>query len=453
MAHYIVMTVPTDGHVTPTLPIVSKLVERGHDVVWLAGRKYEDRIKAIGAKFHPISEKTDCSMKGVYEFYPGVKELTGLAQIKYYIKHMFLDCCEPQIEILNTILADFPADVLVGDTATLHTYFQSEITGIPSAMISLSPLMHTTDMDVAPWGLGLSPGKTYITKLRNRLLNFVVNRILLRGVTQHMNETRRKLGLQPVKDPFFMAIGKIPSLIMHVSTPAFEYHSKCRSTRFHFIGPVLNKRDATYQYPAWWNDLYGEQPVILVTQGTVCTNFDDLVIPTIEGLGDQSMLVVAVSFKKDQLKEIPSNVRAETFIPFDHLLPHVDVMVTNGGYGGTQMALAYGIPLVVAGETEDKMEVAARVEWSGAGINLRKKCPSPEEIKRAVKEILTNPVYMKRAKRIQTDFARYNAPQRAAELLEALAKRELNNKYQYGIRKIGGRRPCDRSSRRQRLQS
>ena len=71
--------------------------------------------------------------------------------------------------------------------------------------------------------------------------------------------------------------------------------------------------------------------------------------------------------KEGQLGELPANVHAEPFIPFGHLLPHVNVMVTNGGYGGTQFALAYGIPLVVAGETEDKMEVAARVEWASSG--------------------------------------------------------------------------------------
>ena len=137
------------------------------------------------------------------------------------------------------------------------------------------------------------------------------------------------------------------------------------------------------------------------------------------------MLVVAVPVKEGQLGELPKHVRAEPFIPFDNLLPHVNVMVTNGGYGGTQMALAHGIPLVVAGETEDKMEVAARVEWSGAGINLRKQRPSPGEVRDAVKEVLVNPVYRENARRIQSDFAKYDAPTRAAELLEALASGKL----------------------------
>ncbi len=80
------------------------------------------------------------------------------------------------------------------------------------------------------------------------------------------------------------------------------------------------------------------------------------------------------------------------------------------------------IPLVVAGQTEDKMEVGARVAWSGAGINLRTQRPSPSAIQEAVKAVLANPTYRDNARRIQADFARYDAPTRAAELLEALVR-------------------------------
>lgn len=164
---------------------------------------------------------------------------------------------------------------------------------------------------------------------------------------------------------------------------------------------------------------------MLVNQGTVAKDPDDLIAPTIKGLKHERMLVVAVPVEHGHLGELPANVRAEPFIPFDHLFPHVDVFVTNGGYGDTRCALAHGVPVVVAGATEDKMEVAARVEWAGAGINLRKKRPSPAQVRAAVKKVLANPVYRRIAERIQADFAGHDAPTRAAELLEALANENL----------------------------
>ena len=45
--------------------------------------------------------------------------------------------------------------------------------------------------------------------------------------------------------------------------------------------------------------------------------------------------------------------------------------MTNGGYGGVQYALRYGVPIVATGGKEDKPEVGARVAWSGVGRRIR----------------------------------------------------------------------------------
>ncbi len=424
MAHFLMSTAPSAGHVAPSMPIARKLTDRGHEVVWVTGRNYRQKVESTGAKFHPCPEEIDPGEKEIYDCYPQMKELKRLAQIRYGIKHLFLDPCPGLIEDIDTILTDFPADVLVGDPPAFGLMFRSEMGGPPSAGISLLPVSQPSP-DTAPFGLGILPGRSFVTRARNRLLNFLIYRFLLRDITTYANGIRRQLGLAALNGHFFEAMWRAHSLILHISTPAFEYPRSNQPENFHFIGPVLPPADDSFQRPPWWSDLSGSEPVVLVNQGTVAMDLDDLIAPTIEGLKDERMLVVAVPAKGDQLPALPANVRAEPFIPFDHLFPHVDVMVTNGGYGGTQWALAQGVPLVVAGETEDKMEVAARVQWAGAGINLRKQRPSPGEVRNAVKEVLANPLYRDNAKRVQADFAKYDAPTRAAELLEALADGRL----------------------------
>jgi UDP:flavonoid glycosyltransferase YjiC (YdhE family) len=424
MARFLIMTVPYPGHLAPCLPIVRKLVERGHEVVWITGREFEASVEDTGARFHPLPKENDPNGMEVYDFHPELKNLKGLAQIKFWLKHVCIDASSRDIREIEIVLDDFPADVLIGDPMAFGLAFKSEMGGLPLAGISLLPLS-LPSQDTASWGLGLLPGNNLVKKVRNRLINFFTYRILFRNLTIYTNTVRRELGLKPLNGSFFEGMWKIPSLIMHISTPVFEYPRSDQPEHFHFIGPILLESDPGFEPPYWWSDLDGSEPVVLVNQGTLATNQDDLIIPTIRGLKEERMLVIAVPAKEGQLPELSANVRAETFIPFDHLLPHVDVMVTNGGYGGTQFALAHGIPLVVAGGTEDKMEVAARVEWAGVGINLKKQRPSPREICAAVKEVLANPVYRENAKRIQADFAKYDAPTQAAELLEAFAKGEL----------------------------
>jgi UDP:flavonoid glycosyltransferase YjiC (YdhE family) len=101
--------------------------------------------------------------------------------------------------------------------------------------------------------------------------------------------------------------------------------------------------------------------------------------------------------------------RVARFIPYTELLPYVDAVVTNGGFGGTQLALSHGIPLVVAGDTEDKPEVASLVGASGAGINRRTATPKTAAIQAAVRAVLTEPRYRERARALAAEYARYDA--------------------------------------------
>jgi UDP:flavonoid glycosyltransferase YjiC (YdhE family) len=80
-------------------------------------------------------------------------------------------------------------------------------------------------------------------------------------------------------------------------------------------------------------------------------------------------------------------------------------MVTNGGYGGVQQALAHGLPLVVAGDSEDKPEVAARVQSSDAGINLHTGRPSPATAARAVRRALDRRSYRRQARALAAEIA------------------------------------------------
>jgi UDP:flavonoid glycosyltransferase YjiC (YdhE family) len=149
--------------------------------------------------------------------------------------------------------------------------------------------------------------------------------------------------------------------------------------------------------------------VVHVTQGTLDNaDLGRLLLLTTRALAHDDVLVVATTGGPDPgplRRGLPANARLERFIPHDLLLPRADVMVTNGGYGGVQQALAHGVPLVVAGDSEDKPEVAARVQWSGAGINLRTGRPSPARVARAVRRALSRPSYRSRARALAAEIA------------------------------------------------
>jgi UDP:flavonoid glycosyltransferase YjiC (YdhE family) len=93
------------------------------------------------------------------------------------------------------------------------------------------------------------------------------------------------------------------------------------------------------------------------------------------------------------------------------------------------MALANGIPVIGAGNSEDKPEICARIDWLGVGIDLKTDQPTPEQIRSAVGKILNNRSYKNRAQDLQRTISEYDAPSFsfavpeviAATLLEQLA--------------------------------
>jgi UDP:flavonoid glycosyltransferase YjiC (YdhE family) len=165
-----------------------------------------------------------------------------------------------------------------------------------------------------------------------------------------------------------------------------------------------------------------------VTQGTLDNaDLGKLIEPTVEALAAEDLTVVVTTGGRPttQLRHpMPSNTFVAEYIPHDELLPLVDVMVTNGGYGAVQRALMTGVPLVVAGGTEDKPEVAARVEHFGAGVNLRTGTPTASAVWRAVREVLAHDTYRATALRLQTLYASRDGVAEIADLIdEVLAER------------------------------
>ena len=138
-------------------------------------------------------------------------------------------------------------------------------------------------------------------------------------------------------------------------------------------------------------------------------NFNLLVAPTLAALANEfDVLVVATAGGRpvDAIPgTVPSNARVASYLPFEWLLPRVNVLVTNGGYGSVNQAMSFGIPVVTAGMTEDKADVNARVAWSGVGINLATNEPTQEALRKAVRTVLDRPAYRMRASQIAAEFA------------------------------------------------
>ena len=245
------------------------------------------------------------------------------------------------------------------------------------------------------------------------------------------NQVLRSCGAPELPEFFMDCAHHLPDRFLALTAEAFEYPRSDMKKSIQFIGNLMPHTQRKNSMPAWWDSLEDSKPLILVTQGTIANqDLSQLIEPTIAALADEQMTVVVAAGRSD-LEAIslpqgrtPDNTKIESFIPFEHILPKVDVFVTNGGFGAVNLALSKGVPMVVAGDTEDKIFTAGRVSWTGSGIDLGTGRPTSEQIRTAVHAVLGDRRYKDNAARLQREFARYNAFDLITKTLQSLLCRK-----------------------------
>ncbi|MFK4835940.1 glycosyltransferase [Microbacterium sp. ZW T2_14] len=410
MSRYLITCTPAHGHVMPLLQITRHLVARGDRVDFLTSPRYADAVHAAGARFVPLPAEADIDLDDADGAFPERRGLTGPAAIRFDITHLFIRPAAAQLAVVRRELAAGRIDAVLTEPLFLGAALLSRLPREdrpPVVALGIFPL-GSKSRDTAPFGLGVTPRPGALGRLRNAMLTVIAEQGIFGAVQREADELcRREVGA-PLGG-FVLDWTAHADALVQFTVPGFEYPRSDLRANVRFAG-VLPAPPTTVALPDWWSDLDGSRPVVHVTQGTVANaDFGQLVLPTIEGLAASDALVVVSTGGRPRTAlpaDLPANVRVAEYLPYDRLLPLTDVVVTNGGYGGVQQALGQGVPLVVAGQTEDKVEVCARVGWSGAGINLKTNQPTAAQVARAVERVRAESSFRTRAHELSAEFAR-----------------------------------------------
>jgi len=402
----IIASFPAHGHVTPLLAVAENFVKRGDDVRFITGSLFADRVAATGASYVPLPTEADFDDLALNERFPERVRLKGARAIAFDIEHVFARPAKAQYDTVITALAAQPADVVLAEPVFVGAALllgHQRPTRPPVVMCAVVPLP-IESRDTAPFGTGLPPAR-FLNRPRNAALA-AVNRRILRQAYQTIDTLHSEVHGNAMPGTL-VDWGRRADAIVQFSVPSFEYPRSDAPATLHFAGP-LSATGSQAPLPDWWSDLDGTRPVIHVTQGTVAnTDYGQVIAPTLRGLADDDVLVVVTTGNRalDTLPPLPPNTRAATYLPYDELLPRTDVYVTNGGYGGVQYALSYGVPIVATGGKEDKPEVGARVAWSGVGRRIRREHPTPRALRRDILAVLNQPRYRLASRRVAADMA------------------------------------------------
>jgi MGT family glycosyltransferase len=428
---------PGDGHFNPLTGLAVHLKNLGCDVRWYTSKKYEAKIEKLGIPFYGLRKALDfASNPDIDAVFPERKKhKSQVAKLKHDMINVFIVRSPEYYADIQDIYEEFEFELMVADITFGGIPFVKEKMNIPVIGVDIIPLPETSK-DLPPSGLGMTPSYTFFGKIKQTVLRFVADKILFAQPTKVMTQILAEYGIETGGSNIFDILIKKSTLVVQSGTPGFEYTRSDMSSHIHFIGPLLpfsKKKES----PGWFHEkLRQYDKVILVTQGTVETDADKLLVPTLEAFKNSDCLVIVTTggAGTGELKnKYPEdNIIIEDFIAFDDVMPYADVYVTNGGYGGVLLSVQQQLPMVVAGVHEGKNEINARVGYFKLGVNLKTEKPTAEQLKRAVNEVISNPVYARNVKELSEEFSEYDPTElfekHVASLLKPAWKKEKARK-------------------------
>lgn len=461
------------GHLTPMTRVVSALRSRGwDDLFFLAPTAHRARIEASGAVFVPLRDDADLNDQRYYEQpplgYEAYNALPWHERVLVDFEHQCINTLPTQWACLKAALRDLRSgrrDSRSGSGRKVlvlaEGFFwgalplrygaplgfeedgetEAEIERPRSICISVTvPTIRSQDLPPYgyPFPFDASPsGREFNACLWER--SWARRAAPLLAL---LNEKMRAAGAtKPIDDAIFLegANYLCHERVLQLGVPGFEYPRSDWPSGFRFAGLVQGAMKGAQQgkqpgFP-WWGEIVANsarerddplrKKVVVVTQGTVEINPEDLILPTIRAfaatsspsspspspfpspsspstsststsISSNNVLIIAIlGWKNARLLDgkgtevpVPANARIADYLSYDAALAHADVWLHNGGFGAVCHGIAHGVPMVVAGEGMDKGENARRVAWSGCGVDVGTARPGVAQVRDAVARVL-----------------------------------------------------------------
>jgi MGT family glycosyltransferase len=402
MARVLAYTSPARGHLYPLTSILVQLQQRGHEVAVRTLASEVPQLRAQGFSAAAISERIEAIRHDDWQ------SSSARAKLGHAVA-TFAARAELEIEDLRAAIEAERPDALVVDANTWGALAVAEAWGGPWASWCPYPLP-LSSQNVPPFGLGLTPARGPLGRVRDRLIRPFLLGTLERANVPRINVVRARVGLGPIDtfDDFF----RLPPLLLYLTAEPFEYPRSDWPANVVMVGPC--DWDPPAEPPAWLGEV--NAPIVLVTTSSEYQADERLIHAALEGLADEPVFVVATLPAGDpSALRMPANARVEAFTPHGPILDRAACAVTHGGMGATQKALARGVPVCAVPFGRDQFEVARRVEVVGAGTRLPASRLTPERLRDTVRLAMTR---RDGALRVAAAFKEAGGPAAAAGAIE-----------------------------------
>jgi UDP:flavonoid glycosyltransferase YjiC (YdhE family) len=443
MTHYLFTTLPTNdlGLVTRALPIARELADRGHRVTFssparaprllISAAGFENRtppqplfelmeVGGLGDLLRSVAARAGRPgrsgllgfLRSVVPAFPiryapatsAVWDTDHAGALMGMLNEGFV---RASVEALRALITDTRADVLVD--------FWNPLAVLAARTLGV-PVITVIQADAHPASRGFIWWQKRPTGVPTPVP--VVNQVL------------DSYGLMPVRALADLCVG---DLTLVVGMP--EMDPLPAGADVTYVGALL-WQDARSPLPTWMRKRSTARPLIWVysgnpryTRGRGSLDSIAIVHACVEALAGEDVTVVLTTGHHalpPELRPLPSNFHHEAYVPGLATAQASDLLIHHGGYGSCQAGLLAGTPAVIMPTFSERESNARRIAAAGAGLIVpvegagRSKWVSPDALRAAVRRVLADPRFRKRARSIGERLKSYGGAPRAAALISSV---------------------------------
>jgi MGT family glycosyltransferase len=353
MSKVIFFNIPAQGHINPSLPVISELVKRGEHVIYVNTEAVRQQAESSGATFVPYPDSSGAV--------PQVEALMHQAGNSNLARNglSLLEIGERLLPFVFDLLGRERPDYVIYDSLAGWARQAAEKLNLRRAAVFATFAIGAGRDAMPPMSAPM-------------MLNLVGQMVsMLPSYWQVGRRVNKQFGVKPLYMPLSNS-GQINIVFTSVN---FQPGGARFDSSYKFVGPSMAARPTDTDFPF---DQLTRKPVIYISLGTINNLNLEFYRQCFAAFGDypaQFILSAGTQTDLNALGTIPANFLVRNFVPQLEVLQKSDLFITHGGLNSVHEGLWYGVPLVVIPQQIEQALVAQQVVGQGAGVALGDKPP------------------------------------------------------------------------------
>jgi MGT family glycosyltransferase len=388
----LIATLGSSGDVNPFIAVGLALRGRGHRVTFLANAYFDKQVRSAGLEFAPLGEAMD--LRIVADRPDLLHRRKALVAI---LDSMIVPHIPVVIDALTGLIRETRADLVLAHHTCVGAHWICERLGVPSAGAVLAPLLWPSLEDSRVFLAWEPQGPPpWYQRARDRIACWGMRWV----VDRRFNRVRRRYGFPAGSDLFYAdVLGGSVNLGLwsrHFRGSMSDDPPHGRICGFPWFDRHDEFEHASDEVEQFLQD--GEPPIVF-TLGSAAVHlagdFYSCAAEACRILRRRGVLLTR--YAENAPRDLPSGVRAFTYVPFSRLLPRACATVHHGGIGSTAQGMRAGRPTVIVPFCNDQFDNAARAQRLGVSATLHRTRLTPPRLADALRSVLEDAAASPRA--------------------------------------------------------